>query len=152
MKKWCVEDCEKLSIFELRREGSLSPYGQDILQGADVWLPLTRTACYFGGFRWWFICPSCHKRVAILYKKYYAGDFLCRQCHDLTYRSSQEQGCSMNEFMKAFRINERYKQILRGIGRKGPSRREHLQLRRIQRRVSRLSKCYRKILEESRKP
>ena len=47
-----------------------------------------RTHCNYGGFRWWFLCPRCNCRVAVLYcaGKY----FLCRHCYDLTYSSQQE--------------------------------------------------------------
>jgi len=47
-----------------------------------------RTPCHYGGNRLWFLCPDCHKRVAVLYG---AGKyFLCRYCYDLTYSSQQE--------------------------------------------------------------
>lgn len=42
------------------------------------------------GFREWFLCPSCGKRVALLYLK--GKYFNCRKCHDLNYRSSQLSG------------------------------------------------------------
>jgi hypothetical protein len=46
----------------------------------------TKTPCHYGGYRKWFLCPNCLKRVAILYgtRKY----FLCRHCYNLTYESS----------------------------------------------------------------
>ena len=48
-----------------------------------------RTACNYGGYRTWFLCPNCWKRVALLYG---AGKyFLCRHCYDLAYSSQQEQ-------------------------------------------------------------
>ena len=44
-----------------------------------------QTPCNYGGFREWFLCPKCSKRVAILYG---AGKyFLCRHCYNLTYNS-----------------------------------------------------------------
>ena len=39
--------------------------------------------------RYWFSCPTCDRRVAHLYKPHYHHSFLCRHCHDLTYRSRQ---------------------------------------------------------------
>lgn len=47
------------------------------------------TPCYFGGYRPWFICPGCWKRVT----KLYAADgriFRCRLCHGLHYLSQRE--------------------------------------------------------------
>jgi hypothetical protein len=57
-------------------------------------LPLSWTACNFGGSRPWFVCPgvvngvSCSRRMAKLYLK--GRYFLCRACHDLAYSSQQE--------------------------------------------------------------
>jgi len=54
-------------------------------------IPLTTTPCYFGGKRYWFICPwyasgiYCGRRVGVIYK---AGDyFACRHCYNLSYDS-----------------------------------------------------------------
>lgn len=49
----------------------------------------------FGGQRLWFMCPgeagekSCSRRTDFLYLLPDARFFACRQCHRLTYRSSQ---------------------------------------------------------------
>ncbi len=63
-----------------------------------------RTPCHFGGYRQWFLCPGCGKRVALLYG---AGKyFLCRHCYDLTYSCKQEQ--PVDRYMrKARRIRSR---------------------------------------------
>lgn len=62
----------------------------------DIDLPirLQTTRPHFGGIRWWLTCPlmngerPCERRVAKLHlRNRYFG---CRQCLDLTYRSSQE--------------------------------------------------------------
>jgi len=61
----------------------------------DYKVRLTWTPCYFGGQRWWFICPLtingryCGRRVGVLYLgggKYFG----CRHCYNLTYESSKE--------------------------------------------------------------
>ncbi|MDP1845495.1 MAG: hypothetical protein Q8L09_01965 [Candidatus Moranbacteria bacterium] len=51
-------------------------------------ISFSRTPCNYGGYRTWFLCPRCWKRVAVLYgmKKY----FLCRHCYDLAYGSQRE--------------------------------------------------------------
>jgi hypothetical protein len=57
---------------------------------------LEMTPTQFGGRRWWFICPlirngvACNRRAGKLYSPPGAKYFGCRQCFDLTYRSSQE--------------------------------------------------------------
>ena len=64
----------------------------------DYKIALTTTPCYFGGKRYWFICPwyankvYCGRRVGVLYLdgKYFA----CRHCYDLTYNSRNLSGIS----------------------------------------------------------
>jgi len=51
---------------------------------------LDSTPCYFGGRRWWFLCPMnvCRRRVGALYLV--REDFRCRHCYNLTYKSCQD--------------------------------------------------------------
>jgi hypothetical protein len=52
------------------------------------------TTPYFGGRRWWFVCPltvydvPCRRRFTKLHL--HRGYFGCRNCHNLTYRSCQQ--------------------------------------------------------------
>ncbi|MFC1787732.1 hypothetical protein ACFLZY_00750 [Patescibacteria group bacterium] len=63
-------------------------------ESLDYKIHLVTTPCFFGGHRYWFICPlvkngaSCKRRVGILYLvgKYFG----CRHCHELAYNSQQE--------------------------------------------------------------
>ena len=54
------------------------------------------TACRFGGYRYWFLCPVvkdgvyCGNRVTKLFLPPAGQYFGCRQCYDLTYQSCQE--------------------------------------------------------------
>ncbi len=59
----------------------------------DYKVMLDSTPCFFGGHRWWFICPgvagrSCNRRVGVLHLK--GPYFGCRHCHNLTYTSCKE--------------------------------------------------------------
>lgn len=60
----------------------------------DYKIRLTPTPCYFGGERYWFICPSayCGRRVGVLYKG--GNYFACRHCYDLAYRSQRRSRSS----------------------------------------------------------
>jgi len=51
---------------------------------------LTKTFPNYGGFRYWFICPACGKRVRKLYAPPNLGYFFCRTCQNLTYTSCRE--------------------------------------------------------------
>jgi hypothetical protein len=44
------------------------------------------TIPHYGGRRYWWLCPECGRRCAALFG---GRLFLCRQCHNLTYRSAQ---------------------------------------------------------------
>src|SRR3989338_494157 len=65
-----------------------------IKEDLDYKIPLTSTPCYFGGVRYWFICPwfangkYCGRRAGVLYLggKYFA----CRHCYNLSYESRNE--------------------------------------------------------------
>lgn len=46
-------------------------------------IPIEKQPCNYGGFRYFFRCPRCDKRMRILYLK--EGRFLCRECLNLGY-------------------------------------------------------------------
>ena len=61
----------------------------------DYKVRLVATPCYYGGHRYWFLCPlvvngkACNRRVGVLY----LGDgkyFGCRHCFNLTYECQKE--------------------------------------------------------------
>lgn len=62
----------------------------------DYKVELGTTRPYFGGLRWWFICPlvvngrPCQRRVTKLYRPPNGSYYGCRVCHDLTYKSVQQ--------------------------------------------------------------
>jgi hypothetical protein len=46
------------------------------------------TPCHLGGQRYWFVCPRCNKRVALLYAP--GRLFACRGCWGLAYATQKE--------------------------------------------------------------
>ena len=100
-----AEDCRQIDVREWQRFECLDvdAYGiwyfpdrtsvQYRIEAADLVLrhdvaarpmeqrvTITRTACHYGGERPWFTCPSCTKRVAVLYLRPHTG-FACRKCN-----------------------------------------------------------------------
>jgi hypothetical protein len=78
-------------------------------------ISITTTQQRLGGERRWFRCPSCERRVRILY----AGPrFKCRQCH-LLYYSSQSEGVAdlanrgMFKIVKRLNPNEQFNNLPR---------------------------------------
>lgn len=51
-------------------------------------ISVTTTPCHYGKFRYWFICPQCGRRVAMLYC---IGQYVCRYCVGLDYKSQLMQ-------------------------------------------------------------
>ncbi len=45
---------------------------------------LDKTPCNYGGYRYWYLCPNCNKRVGVLYC---AGIYVCRHCIGANYES-----------------------------------------------------------------
>lgn len=59
---------------------------------------LDKTPCNYGGYRSWFICLHCSKRVGVIYLR--GKYFMCRKCSNLNYASSQESGNWNNEAIR----------------------------------------------------
>jgi hypothetical protein len=51
-------------------------------------VPLNASGCNLGGARWWFSCPVCSARIALLFLR--SGRFACRRCNSISYQSQSE--------------------------------------------------------------
>lgn len=65
---------------------------------------LTRTTCGYGGYRYWFVCPQCGTRVAIIYLRDDPG---CRECFGLRYPSQSE-----NAIQRGWRRQDKVERLL----------------------------------------
>jgi hypothetical protein len=106
--------CGTLAIFKNKRNTVAVAYEKEadciVLQSQyyardrfSQKIKLTRTSCHYGGERYWFQCPSCNKRVAILY--FNSSNFQCRKCSNLTYPCQQETR-TFRLFRKARKIRK----------------------------------------------
>jgi hypothetical protein len=66
---------------------SWSSYHQPENQPANIHIRLRTTPCNYGGVRWWFACPSCNRRAAILYIT--GGRLCCIKCGRFSYASQR---------------------------------------------------------------
>lgn len=83
-------------------------WGQGAWEEVSDTIFLSKTMPAKGGFRWWFLCPSCGKRRAKLYLRTY---FRCRACLGLCYGSQLE-----TERDRALRRFFKRRQALGGFG------------------------------------
>ena len=58
-------------------------------QAIEQVIAFDTTPCHYGGHRYWFLCPHCDRRVAVLYGGL-EPLFLCRHCLNLTYECRNE--------------------------------------------------------------
>jgi len=80
---------------------------------SEAWKPMERTVqiertpCNFGGSRSWFICPCCHRRVAVVLLQ--DDTVACRHCLNLTYAS-----CNEDKIDRSIRRKDKYAEKLGG--------------------------------------
>lgn len=51
-------------------------------------IQIATTPCHYGGYRYWWQCPNCNKRVGVLYR---AGLYICRHCMGFNYKSQHQR-------------------------------------------------------------
>lgn len=89
-----IDTCQKLDIARMMTEYSASIKKEFENQGVEVEgirISFVKSKTGNGGSRFWFKCPSCSRRVGILYHDSY-GSFGCRVCLRLDYRSHRYKG------------------------------------------------------------
>jgi hypothetical protein len=100
-----VRDWNRRGMVEPHAESTVVCYPRSDGSIGDGVIDLAWTKCALGGYRAWFLCPQCARRVAILYH----ADFLaCRQCCSLTYRSQRETSLD-RDFRRANKLRARLK-------------------------------------------
>lgn len=88
-KKYLTEQCQKIRISDFVKDStkqvkeiliksSLETEGYNILLNSSI--------TGFGGTRFWFSCPICHKRAGVLYKHPVSQILGCRKCLGLDYK------------------------------------------------------------------
>lgn len=94
----CVEECQRISI-NVAKPPEETP--DVVLELGQQLISLTRTPCFFGGERQWFICPGCSRRVGLLYRKPLSPHYFCRHCNNLTYQLRKYHRSQLESMIKA---------------------------------------------------
>lgn len=76
-------------------------------QSMELSVSLTQTSCQYGGSRYWFVCPECSRRVAVVILD--CPQVACRHCLSLTYASQSE-----NLIGRSWRKRDKYMAKLGG--------------------------------------
>ena len=146
-----VENCNCIDMAQLKREGALEELdrlrksGNTIIratyninyrtqkggfEGTDSF-NLTSTPCYFGGERFWFLCPGCYRRVRILYLPPFRTLFRCRDCHNLTYRARQDHRQRLEPLSRCLANLQRLDRLKKSAGQKGLSKHQKRRLDKL---------------------
>jgi len=112
------------------RKGNKTDFGYEV--------NLVTTRCNFGGVRYWFECPSCGRRVGVLYLA--PGDtyFRCRHCNNLSYHSRNGANVYVIFGMLDRKIKKLRSEIKRWTWRGRPTRKVR-RLQALQRKMGILS-------------
>jgi len=78
----------------------------------DGVIELCATSCYFGGVRYWYICPSCERRAGRLYQSELG--FYCRCWVGVVYQSTSETKRA-RALRRIHNIHEQLKLPYRGL-------------------------------------
>ena len=79
-----LENYQKLPISSVSHQ--LSKAGAFIVHGEQI--TVTATSCNYGGSRYWWHCPKCGRRVAVLY---FNQSYQCRHCIGANYSIQLKQ-------------------------------------------------------------
>ena len=104
----------------------------------DYKIPIISTPCYFGGKRYWFLCPAagCGRRVAKLYE---GGDiFACRHCYNLTYQSRNENPTYRGFPFRAMTLETKISELWEHVKKETYKGKPTKKVRRIQRLESQM--------------
>jgi len=108
--QWSGADAEpdRSVGFEIRSDSLVLSFvfPGDSESPSPIWQTISfdRTRCNYGGERFWFLCPSCGTRVAVLYL--FRRRFACRHCHQLPY-ASQAENLMDRMYRKCMKIRRR---------------------------------------------
>ncbi|MCL4389855.1 MAG: hypothetical protein M1484_04635 [Patescibacteria group bacterium] len=93
--QFLVENCQKIRMQDILRS-SKEKLKEALLnaeiEASGVKVELATSKTYNNGIRFWFKCPICQARIAVLYKHPINGKVGCRNCLNLEYRKRKYKG------------------------------------------------------------
>lgn len=104
----------------------------DVIHFEGERIVTTWTDVQFGGRRQWFLCPSCDRRCAVIYKKGDGPLWGCRVCMDGRY-ASEHKSPQGRRLQKAHQIRHRLGQKESNLHKPFPERPRHMHRRTYER-------------------
>lgn len=102
--------CDCTPQIDIRKLANLVDAIPDVFNFEGERIVTTWTPNNFGGRRQWFLCPSCDRRCAIIYRRGNGPLWCCRVCGDGRYLSETESP-RQRKLQKALKIRQRLGQI-----------------------------------------
>ncbi len=139
--------CDDTAQIDIRKLARFVPTIPDIVNFEGERIATTWTNTNFGGRRQWFLCPSCDRRCAIIYRLGDGPLWCCRICGGGRYRSEHESP-KQRRLSRAFKVRKRLGQTAGGIIAPFPPKPERMHPTKYRRIREKAVKLEREILLE----
>ncbi len=106
--------CDLTAQIDIREAARIVGTLPEVIDFEGERIVTTWTRTNFGGRRQWFLCPSCDRRCAIIYRRGNGPLWCCRVCGGGRYLSEGRSSKS-RALHKAFKVRERLGQKKGGI-------------------------------------
>lgn len=98
--------CDDTAQIDIRKLARHVPKIPDMIEFEGERIVTTWTNTNFGGRRQWFLCPSCDRRCAIIYRRGAGPFWCCRVCGGGRYLSEHESP-KARKLRKALKVRKR---------------------------------------------
>jgi len=98
--KFLVEQCQKITLSEYLARAKRQLKETSLASEVSIFttpISFTTSQTQFGGTRHWFACPTCSRRVGVLFVHPISNAIGCRVCLGLEYRKRRFKGMVENE-------------------------------------------------------
>lgn len=95
-----VEECQKIRLSQVLKEYRRQLKEimlQQVLEVNGIQASLTSTQTPNGGTRYWFVCPSCERRVGVLLIHPLIENVGCQKCLPVSYKKQRYNKMLENE-------------------------------------------------------
>ncbi len=99
-KTFLVDECPRITVSDLLNQSKallLSMLANESISVSGLPVKLVTSRTGFNGVRYWFSCPRCQRRVAVVFKHPLSNNLGCRTCLGLNYRKRRYKGMVEND-------------------------------------------------------